>query len=90
MPPLAYDAERSKKRIPDLFEADTELLEKEIDKMDSILPPMKFFVLPGGHPSVSFCHIARTVCRRAERLVIRLGQERNGRRIGSKVLEPFI
>ena len=39
-----------------------------MDKMDAQLPPMTHFVLPGGHQTVSFCHIARTVCRRAERL----------------------
>jgi cob(I)alamin adenosyltransferase len=43
--------------------------------MDAELPPMKFFVLPGGHPSVSNGHIARTVCRRAERLTISLARE---------------
>lgn len=48
------------------------VLETAIDAMDAELPPMKHFVLPGGHQSVSFCHIARTVCRRAERLVIAL------------------
>ena len=47
-------------------------VEKEIDGMEALLPPMKSFVLPGGHQSVSFCHVARTVCRRAERLVIAL------------------
>ncbi len=72
---LASDPEKSKVKIPDLFETDIELLEKEMDKMDESLPPMKFFVLPGGHQSVSFCHVARTVCRRAERLVIRLSQD---------------
>jgi len=71
---LASDPEKSKVKIPDLFETDIELLEKEMDRMDSLLPPMKFFVLPGGHQSVSFCHVARTVCRRTERLVIRLSQ----------------
>jgi cob(I)alamin adenosyltransferase len=43
-----------------------------MDNMDAELPPMRSFVLPGGHQSVSFCHVARTVCRRAERLVIAL------------------
>ena len=71
---LASDPEKSKVKIPDLFETDIELLENEMDKMDELLPPMKFFVLPGGHQSVSFCHLARTVCRRTERLVIRLSQ----------------
>ena len=43
--------------------------------MDEALPPMRFFVLPGGHPSVSFGHVARTVCRRAERLIIALHEQ---------------
>ncbi len=42
-------------------------LEEEIDRMDIDLPRIKDFVIPGGHPTISFCHIARTVCRRAER-----------------------
>jgi len=42
-------------------------LENEIDAMEEALPPMTHFVLPGGHTTVSYCHIARCVCRRAER-----------------------
>lgn len=53
-------------------ESDIELLEKEIDTMESALPPMTHFVLPGGHTTVSYCHIARCVCRRAERLAVHL------------------
>ncbi|TPN84708.1 cob(I)yrinic acid a,c-diamide adenosyltransferase [Aquimarina algicola] len=49
-----------------------ELLEKEIDTMNDALPPMTHFVLPGGHQTVSFCHITRCVCRRAERLATAL------------------
>jgi cob(I)alamin adenosyltransferase len=51
---------------------DIELLEKEIDRMNESLPPMTHFILPGGHQTVSFCHIARCVCRRAERLATAL------------------
>ncbi len=72
---LASEPEQTKKRIPDLHESDIELLEKEMDRMDESLEPMRFFILPGGHQSVSFGHLARTVCRRAERVVIRLSQE---------------
>ncbi|MEM9685535.1 MAG: cob(I)yrinic acid a,c-diamide adenosyltransferase [Bacteroidota bacterium] len=54
--------------IPMIAMEDIVLLEKEIDAMNMELPPMTHFILPGGHPAVSFCHIARTVCRRAERL----------------------
>lgn len=47
-------------------------LEKSIDEMEATLVPMTHFVLPGGHPTVSFCHISRTVCRRAERCITEL------------------
>ena len=55
-----------------IIESDIEFLEKEIDAMEEALPPMTHFVLPGGHPTVSYCHIARCVCRRAERLAVHL------------------
>ena len=64
-----------KMRIPDLKAADVQLLEKEIDRMNEVLPPMKSFILPGGHPTVSQIHIARCVCRRAERCCVRLELE---------------
>ncbi len=69
---LATEPGNTKVKIPSLIEDDILLLEKEMDLMESELPPMKFFVLPGGHQSISFCHVARTVCRRAERLTITL------------------
>ena len=59
-------------KTPDLKNEDIQLLENEIDTMDAELPPLKNFILPGGHSTISFCNIARTVCRRAERLVINL------------------
>lgn len=49
-------------------------LEQEMDRMDSELPPIKNFVLPGGHPGVSYCHISRTICRRAERRVLAMAE----------------
>lgn len=58
--------------IPKISSENIELLEKEIDAMNDALPPMTHFVLPGGHQTVSFCHIARCVCRRAERLATAL------------------
>ena len=72
---LASDPEKSKMKIPDLHAEDITLLEKEIDQMNEELPPLRVFVLPGGHQSVSFCHLARCVCRRAERLTIALQEE---------------
>ncbi len=55
--------------LPELKIEDIRLLENEIDKMNESLEPMDHFILPGGHSTVSYCHIARTVCRRAERLI---------------------
>jgi cob(I)alamin adenosyltransferase len=69
---LATDPSNKKVKIPELVDEDVLLLEREIDSMEADLQPMRSFVLPGGHPSISFVHIARTVCRRAERLVIAL------------------
>jgi len=71
---LASDPEKSRMKIPDLKEEDIILLEKEIDAMNAVLPEMRSFVLPGGHTTVSFCHIARCVCRRAERATIHLSE----------------
>lgn len=58
--------------IPKVSDSDIILLESEIDFMENSLPPMTHFILPGGHTTVSYCHIARTVCRRAERLASHL------------------
>ncbi len=69
---LATEPANTKVKLPALREEDVAFLEKQIDGMEEALPPMRSFVLPGGHQSVSFCHIARTVCRRAERHVIAL------------------
>ncbi|WP_247237304.1 cob(I)yrinic acid a,c-diamide adenosyltransferase [Telluribacter sp. SYSU D00476] len=69
---LASEPDQTRKRLPDLHEEDIQLLEREMDALDAQLPPLRAFVLPGGHHSVSFGHVARTVCRRAERMVINL------------------
>lgn len=58
--------------LPQMYEEDVLMLEKEIDKMNEVLPPLTSFILPGGHTIVSYAHIARCICRRAERLTIRL------------------
>jgi len=75
---LATDPEhagaKTRERIPILKEEDIVFLEHEMDQMDEKLPEMKSFVLPGGHPTVSLCHVARCVCRRAERLVTSLSE----------------
>ncbi len=70
---LACDPDKETKlKIPDLHETDVELLEKEIDRMNEVLPLMKSFILPGGNISVSTLHIARCVCRRSERCCVRM------------------
>ena len=75
---LACDPEKeTKMKIPDLKEDDVALLENEIDKMNDVLPPMKSFILPGGHPTVSHIHVTRCICRRAERCCVRLQIEKN-------------
>ncbi len=72
---LATDAEKEPKmKLPDLHKGDIEFLEKRIDEMTAQLPPMKSFILPGGHPTVSSIHIVRCVCRRAERLAVNMQQ----------------
>jgi cob(I)alamin adenosyltransferase len=63
--------------IPDLHESDVQLLEQEMDTMDQELPVMKNFILPGGLPAVSFMHVARCVCRRAERCCVNLKENGN-------------
>jgi cob(I)alamin adenosyltransferase len=62
-------------KIPDLKESDVVLLEKEIDAMNEVLAPMKFFILPGGHPTISTAHITRCVCRRAERICVNMQEQ---------------
>ena len=72
---LAADPEKSRMVIPDLHAADIELLEHEMDTMNEQLPELKHFILPGGSTAISYCHIARCVCRRAERIAVHLNQD---------------
>ncbi|GIV34378.1 MAG: cobalamin adenosyltransferase [Chitinophagales bacterium] len=69
---LAADPAKPALKKPDLHEEDVVLLEQEMDRMNESLKPLQYFVLPGGHPLVSWCHVARCVCRRAERRVVAL------------------
>lgn len=81
---LACDPDKdTKMRIPDLHAADITLLENSIDKMNEVLPEMKSFIIPGGHVAVSTCHIARCVCRRAERLCVGLQEQQ-------QFIEPLV
>jgi cob(I)alamin adenosyltransferase len=68
------DNDKAKNKLPKITHKDIVLLEKEMDKMTEEQPPLTNFVLPGGHPSVSHCHVARTICRRAERRISTLNE----------------
>ncbi len=71
---LAKEPGKDKVKIPEITEKMIVELEHKIDEMNEELPDMKFFVLPGGHPTVSMCHITRCVCRRAERVCVHLAE----------------
>jgi cob(I)alamin adenosyltransferase len=73
---LASDPDKPvKMNLPMLEEQDIEMLEKEIDSMNEVLPEMRSFILPGGSPAVSFAHVARCICRRAERHCVNMQQQ---------------
>lgn len=72
---LAADPDGNKNIVPSMKLSNIQSLENEIDKMEESLPKMKNFVLPGGHTFVSYCHISRCVCRRAERWIIQLSED---------------
>ncbi len=72
---LASDPEKSNMKIPDLLESDVESLENWMDEMETTLPELTSFVLPGGHPFIGHIHVCRCVCRRTERLVVVLDEQ---------------
>lgn len=72
---LAADPEKSRMELPELESGDVSKLEDAIDAMNEDLEPLKAFILPGGHLSVAQCHVARCVCRRAERCVVVLQEQ---------------
>jgi cob(I)alamin adenosyltransferase len=72
--------------LPVLSEEDIGFLEVEIDRMDKLLDPLKAFIIPGGHTTVSYCHLARTTCRRAERYSIKFIKNSEQTRILVKYL----
>ena len=74
---LAADPEVNTMKLPEISEEDVVYLENAMDVMDTELPEMKSFVLPGGHTTVSYCHVARCVCRRAERITDNLNEISN-------------
>jgi cob(I)alamin adenosyltransferase len=72
---ISFDGEKDKIQLPNITIQNIKMIEKAIDKMEEELPMLKAFILPSGHPIASKCHIARTVCRRAERNLVALSQE---------------
>lgn len=62
-------------KLPDLHLTDIEWMEQRIDQMNEVLPEMRSFILPGGHQAASACHVARCVCRRAERLCVQMREQ---------------
>lgn len=72
---LAAEASRNHKHVVDIRESDVEFLEQAIDRMETELPALRNFILPGGHTDVSHTHVARTVCRRAERMAVALHEQ---------------
>jgi cob(I)alamin adenosyltransferase len=83
---VAHDAGTMVTNLPILSDADVTLLEKEMDDMNDTLPPLTAFILPGGHPVVSYAHICRTITRRAERLLIKLSIDNEVDEINIKYL----
>ena len=69
---LSFDGKKTQINLPEITKENIQMLEAEIDKMEEELSPLKDFILPSGHTIASLCHIARTVCRRAERRVVEL------------------
>jgi cob(I)alamin adenosyltransferase len=72
---LASHPEKGRMQLPEIMEEHVGVLEREMDRMNETLPELTHFILPGGHPAVSHCHVARCVCRRAERLVVELAED---------------
>ena len=83
---LAKDPSKDKVKIPPIEENVIKKLENEMDKINKSIPELKFFILPGGHQTVSFCHLARCVCRRAERITVHLSQNSEVEPIVTKYL----
>jgi len=80
------DEKRSLQNLPVLNENDVKLLENEIDTIDHQLPALNSFIIPGGHQTIAYCHLARSVCRRAERRLVPVINERKELGITMKFL----
>ena len=71
---ISFDGKKDSIQLPNVKSENIEMMEKAIDTMEESLPMLNNFILPSGHPTTSICHIARTICRRAERNLVALGQ----------------
>ena len=74
---IAFDGKKESMSVPNVTQENITNLEQQIDKFDNVLPPLTNFILPCGLNTASKCHIARTVCRRAERNLVALGEKEN-------------
>ena len=83
---IAFDNRKKSITLPNITKKNIQMLEEEIDKMDATLPTLKNFILPSGLPSASKCHIARTVCRRAERNLVELAEHEEVNQLHLKYL----
>lgn len=83
---LAASSAETLATLPALNEKDVEMLEHEIDSMNKDLPVLQNFILPGGHPLISYCHIARNICRRAERNISKLKLKESKQAISLKYI----
>lgn len=83
---LACEDIEINRKLPQISEEDVKFLEFEIDKMDKLLPKLKSFIIPGGNIASSHTHVARCICRRAERIVIKLSEETEVKEIIIKYL----
>ncbi len=86
---LAMDKEELQSKLPVINDHDIDELEKDMDRMMDLLPAIKQFILPGGHPAVAACHMARTCCRRAERLMVKLSEIVHVEEIHLKYINRF-
>ena len=74
--PLATDREKMELKEASIISAEqVEMGEREIDRLDTLLPPLSAFILPGGSRGAAVCHVCRTVCRRAERRILALAEQ---------------
>ncbi len=83
---LAVDDKFDISKLPQITEKDISFLEQQIDKINNNLPDITSFILPGGHPVISACHISRTICRRAERNVISINNNNKENKLVIKYL----